>query len=701
MLLTAVERHIESGRYVEFCSGANSSLVDHIDRCKVVYTPSGIEALVPASTVRARYSKIYRSYNRIRSILASDTNEYLPFYRLHDDLLVEIWDYLDVCDRNNVAAVSRRLRSLALNTARLWRFINLDGSLSVPRIETLLKRAEVVPLHIRATDHHLRELRPSFPLTRIFLPLPPLPLPQLPPPPLSYHNFPSPSGFYSRYLLSPGLFHPQYPPLQPILIPPKHLQLSAKIISRAIVLDIVSQQRQSTTNLKIELLAVPMPILRSLRLRSLQVSVSPPFQYNSRASTPVTKPFFSGRTPLLRHLSVIGSNLSWSAPVFCNLTYLLVRKPDTRVSVSLLVQILRGCPSLTYLGLEAAILSSVPNETCSSVKLPSLERLYITDMDTRRISAALNRISAPHALECDFTSADWSWFDSTHLATNSSPFNNLEATQHVILRDMEHCTSRWTIECRWEGNQAVRFHFDPAAAYNLPRVRDEANDTARFIDTLRRSPILLDQVQSLTLRGAFNIATITRILGLFPAIESLSTRGTYPSPGSMGESWSIIDILSVQYCPQLRAIDIGPSPAPYSLLMWLSSRSAPGGKCCRLNRVVVTSVQPLPSEMRSKITSMLDKFLWRMATTPRAPYYTGRTIPLLPSFYPLQPFNVSTPHQVEGASWDTDDEEEWTRVPSPDEDPSNVSLCEQDDPTLVYCNRAWRGRWDYFAIPEK
>ena len=621
--------------------------------------------------------------------------------------MVEIWDYLDVCDRNNVAAVSRRFRSLALNTARLWRFINLDGSLSVPRIETLLKRAGVVPLHIRATDHHLRELRPSFPLTSLFWPLPPSPLPQPPHPHLSYHNLPSPPGFYSNDLPSPGLFYPQYPPLQPIPIPPRLLQLSAKIISRAIVLDVVSQQRQSTYNLGTELLAVPMPILRSLRLRSLQVSVSPPFQYIPRASTPVTKPFFSGRTPLLRHLSVIGFTLSWSAPVFCNLTYLLVRKPDTQVSISLLVQVLRACPSLTYLGLEAAIMSPVPNETFSSVELPRLQRLYITDMDTRRITAALNRISAPHVLECDFTSDDWAWPDSTHLATNSSPYNNLHSTQHVILRAMEHYRSHWTIECRWEANQAVRFHFDPEAVmrYNPPGVMDKAIETARFIDALRRSPILFGQVRSLTLRGAFDVATVTHILGLFPAIESLSTRstrGTYPPPGSVRENWSIIDILSVQYCPQLRAIDIGPSPRPYSLLMWLSARSAPGGRCSRLNRVVVTSVQPLPSKMRSRIASMLDKFLWRMATIPRASYYTGRTIPLLPPPFPLQPFtNISTPHQVEDASWDTDDEEEWTRVPSPDENSSNMPLGEQDDPTLVYCNRAWRGRWDYFANPEK
>ena len=616
--------------------------------------------------------------------------------------MVEIWDYLDICDRNNVAAVSRRFRGLALNTARLWRFINLKGSPSVPRIETLLKRVGVVPLYIRTTDHHLRELRPSLPPTSLPWPLPPAPLL---PPPLPYgflNSLPSPLGLPSYAPPPPGSFYPQYPSLQPNPIPPESLQLSAEIISRAAVLDIISQQCQSTYNLASELLAVPMPILRSLRLRSLQVSVASPFQYFLHATTSTVQPFFGGHTPLLRHLSVIGFNLSWFAPIFRNLTYLLVRKPDTQVSVSLLIEVLRGCPSLTYLGLEAAISSTGPTEISSSVELPSLQRLYITDMDTRRITAALNRISAPHVLECDFTSADLAWFDNTHLATNSSPFNNLQAAQHVTLRAAEHDAYHWTIECRWEANQAVRFHFNPAAVatYHPPGTRDDSNEIARFIDTLRRSPILFGQVRSLTLWGAFNIATLARIFGLFPAIESLSTTRIYPSRGSVGENWSIVDILSVQYCPQLRAIDL-PALAPYDLLMWLSARSAPGGECSRLNRVVVTSMQPLPSKMRSKIAPILDKFMWRMPTIPKLPYNGECYTPLLSPTFPLQPFaNVSTPHQVEDGSWDTDDEEEWTKVP-PYEYLSNVPSDVQDDPTLVYCDRAWRGRWDYFAIPEK
>jgi hypothetical protein len=702
-----VEQHIERGRYVGFSSGANSSLVDHIDRCKVVHTPAGIEALVPASIVRERHSKIYGTYNRVRRVLASDSNEYLPFYRLHDDLMVEIWDYLNVCDRHSIAAVSRRFRSIALNTARLWRFINFNGSPCFPRIETLLKRAGVTPLHIRVTDHHLREIRPSLPIPSLPWPLPPPPPPLPPPPHGFYPNLPPPPNFYPYVPPPTGLFYPQYPPNSPIPIRPKSLQPSVEILAQAAVLDILAQKYQFGSHPEIKSLTVPMPMLRSLRLRSLRVSVSPRsyYHYPQLASTLAIKPLFGGHTPLLRHLSVVQFNLSWSDSVFRNLTYLLVRRPDIPVSGSFLVQILRTCPSLTYLGLEAAISPTGPNETPSSVELPALQRLYITDIDTRRITAALNHISAPNVLECDFTSADWAWFDSTQLTINSSPFNNLQTTQHVTLRATERYAYRWTIECRWEANQVVRFHFDPAAVmtYYTPGARNEDNETTRFIDTLYRSPILFDQVRSLTLRGAFSVATLTRIFGLFPAIESLSTRGTYPLriPGNENGS-TVLDILSVRYCPQLRAIDIGASPAitPFGLFMWLSARSAPGGDCSKPNRVVVTSGQPLSLRMRSKVASMLDKFLWRMPTIPRPPSSGGSNSPLLyPTSVPHPFTNMDTSQPIEDGSWDEEDEEEWTRVPSPDEYPSNVTLDAQDDPTLVYCDRALQGRWDYFAIP--
>jgi hypothetical protein len=92
-----------------------------------------------------------------------------------------------------------------------------------------------------------------------------------------------------------------------------------------------------------------------------------------------------------------------------------------------------------------------------------------------------------------------------------------------------------------------------------------------------------------------------QIFGLFPGIESHSSRGVYPRRiGGAEYSGTVLDILSLQYSPQLHAIGAGAWPflAPLNLLKWLSARSAPGGSCSRLNKVVL-SEQPLPSKMTS------------------------------------------------------------------------------------------------------
>ena len=68
------------------------------------------------------------------------------------------------------------------------------------------------------------------------------------------------------------------------------------------------------------------------------------------------------------------------------------------------------------------------------------------------------------------------------------------------------------------------------------------------------------------------------------------------------------------------------------------------------------------------------------------------------TLYPL-PFILKVTQQNEDGSWDNDDED-WTRVPSPSLlQPQHILSDMQDDPTIVYCDRALQGRWSYFAIP--
>jgi hypothetical protein len=653
---------------------------DHVDRCKVVHTPVGIEALVPEPMVRERYGKVYAAYNRIRSVLASDCNEYLPFYRLHDDMVVEIWDYLSVVDRHNIAMVSRRFRSIALNTAHLWTFINFDNFRSVPQTRTLLKRAGTAPLHLRVNNN--------------LAVMPPL----LSPP-------------------FPGL--PPTPPPAPFKPLPSQSDLIASI-PKAAVLDAFVFRKDSSppdpphfhagTRLKLEALTMPMPLLRSLRL-----SMQPVHPFGMQPATPnITDPLFSGHTPLLSHVAVVQCNLALSDPIFVNLTYLLIRRPDNPFDLSRLVVVLRASPSLTYLGLEAAIAPTSLDTTTLSVELPALQRLYIADRDTWRVIAALRHIKTPNVLECDFTSPDATWFDG-HTTTGTSPFSHLHATQEVTLTVAEKYTHRFIIECRWDAKYAVRFHLDPTFMnYYVPTAgrRDHEDETFRITDTLRGSPILFGQVRSLTLRGGFSIKTLTQILWLFASIERLSTRYLTPPRKDMfgvADSTKLFSILSSNYCRQLRAIDIGdwPELTPWGLHNWVSARWGGEDGCSRLKEVMVSSEKPLPSEARYCISVMLDKFLWRKPKPPKPVYnpYMGcwRTPPsfsAFPATLPTSspPSDVST-QVVEDGSWDEDDEDNEPARVSDLIGPLPPNTSVEDDTTLIYCDPALRTRWDYFAIP--
>ena len=639
----------------------------------------GIEAFVPESTVRERYYKIDRTYSRIRSALAGDCNEYLPFYRLHDDLMVEIWVYLSILDRHHLAQVSQRFRSVALNTPRLWAFIDFNNAPSVLRSDTFLKRAGTAPLHVRVNNHGMP---PTLPPPLYGYPLPRPPVPCLPPP-LNVI-----ASIRRAAVIDAMLFRKEPPPPGPAF------------------------QNQAGSRLRLDDLTIPAPLLRSLRLSMLPVMQLSTYQdHIEQASTQVTGPLFGGNTPLLRHVALIQCHITWVDPVFRNLTYLLVRKPDTPLDISRLVQVLQASPSLTYLGLETAIAPGEPDTMLSNAELLALQRLYITDKDTHRIVAALRRISAPNLLECDFTSADSSWFEEP--ITAFSPFSHLHATQEVTLTVTEHHTYRCTTEYRWGVTRAVRLHLDPTVInHYVTTWRGYEDQTAKLINTLRSSPIFFGRIRSLTLRGCFSDTNLIHVLPMFPAIERLSTRHISPPRNhGIGKGTAVTDILSLECCRQLRAIDIGPWPEnfPSNLVRWVSARSGGEAGCCKLTEVIVTSEKPLPSKVRSSFDAMLDRFLWRKATVPKQPQY-GPSFYYPPGWYPppVIPTGVppsipepTTSQFVEGASWDED--EEWAKVSSPPDPifalPPNLNPSVLDDPTLIYCDRVLQGRWDYFAMP--
>jgi hypothetical protein len=55
--------------------------------------------------------------DKLKCDLAGDANEYTPIYRLPDDILVEVWDWLSVDDRIGLTAISKRWRRVALQTS--------------------------------------------------------------------------------------------------------------------------------------------------------------------------------------------------------------------------------------------------------------------------------------------------------------------------------------------------------------------------------------------------------------------------------------------------------------------------------------------------------------------------------------------------------------------------------------------------------
>jgi hypothetical protein len=81
---------------------------------------------------------------------------------------------------------------------------------------------------------------------------------------------------------------------------------------------------------------MPMSLLHSLRLSVLPVAMAS-FHGIQHAFTQVTEPLFGGHIPLLRYVVLIQWDINWFDPVICNLTGLLIQRPDAPFNVSNLV----------------------------------------------------------------------------------------------------------------------------------------------------------------------------------------------------------------------------------------------------------------------------------------------------------------------------------------------------------------------------
>jgi hypothetical protein len=82
-------------------------------------------------------------------------------------------------------------RSIALNTAHLWTFINFSNLPSVPRSDIVLKCARRAPLHIRLNSHLCQKPSLLPPILYRYPPPPPvMPFGPLPPPPAVIASIP-------------------------------------------------------------------------------------------------------------------------------------------------------------------------------------------------------------------------------------------------------------------------------------------------------------------------------------------------------------------------------------------------------------------------------------------------------------------------------------------------------------------------------
>jgi len=618
-------------------------------RCRAQPSPLCIDAVPPLTTIRDQCNTVCTVLDRIKSNLAGDSNEWLPFYKLPAHLLVEIWDYLSIQDRLSITAVSRYFRSIALDSPSLWKYLAAGSGVPQRQFDTLLVRAGRSRLHIVVRDQMYQ-----------------IPIHRLAP--------------YAGFVAISSLL---------------------AVIPRATVLDTgvyknlgnIGQQSQVSHNmLDIGSLTVPMPWLQSLRLVHTLSPSLPPVQQ------PTIPLLFGGYTPALRHLSITNGHFSWHDPIYNHLTYLLIRRPFSRCDFHQLVNILHSCPNLEFLGLDNVLGSDDVSQ--QGIALPLLERLLIAESDPYRVRALLDRLNAPNTMECDFIIPDWSLISKE--PSESSPLRVIGAIREISIYSTFHHPYRCILECRADERRALRCQFDMNTRPQVFVVEQQA----RLYEALKSSYIPFDQVQKLTLSGVFSSQMVSQFFDLFPSIETLRARDLRfnPVPGHLIVN-TFTDLLSVEHFSKLRDIEIGPSLAPSfaALRIWLIARTSPKSGCSKISNVLVASHQPLSKASRVKIASIVDKFKWKKATGS----LTAQSMP--PVLIPA-PGIVTVPSQVNTTTTLEDGEDGWDEDVDMDAEneastavrnlyeryPSRTLL---DDPMLQYCHPSLQTKWDYWALP--
>jgi len=228
-------------------------------------------------------------------------------------------------------------------------------------------------------------------------------------------------------------------------------------------------------------------------------------------------------------------------------------------------------------------------QTQRGVTLPRLERLFVVDTDTYRISSFLEQLSTPNSVECDFISVDWALLNRRTLPV-SSPLGRFTLTEAVTMVSSSHYPFKWMIECRWETRGAIRCHFD-SSANDQPMNITVDDQQSRLINSLKDSIVLF---KTLTIRGMSTSGSAQQILELFPSVETLriGCLTLNPSHGQTNAE-SIKEMLWTDYRSQVQNIEIVLCPVSHVCTASLPSAKIVG-RVHGMNAHRLTSVNRMP-----------------------------------------------------------------------------------------------------------
>jgi len=401
----------------------------------------------------------------------------------------------------------------------------------------------------------------------------------------------------SRSYITPFFYNYYPPPCPPVLVNKGITGAVLAALPRATVLDTAAHKSSGTSVIipprviSVESLSMPIPVLTSLRLFEPVRSIPPlpPPLGQQPAPQPA---LFAGVTPSLRHLAVLDTTLEWSDPIYKNLTYLHIRRPSTRCTFPRLFDILRVCPDLTYLGLGAVIGMGDSFQTQRGVSLPRLERLFVVDTDTYRISSFLEQLSTPNSVEYDFISVDWALLNRRTLPV-SSPLGRFTLTEAVTMVSSSHYPFKRMIECCWATRGVIHCHFD-SSANDQPMNITVDDQQSRLINSLKDSVVPSERVKTLTMHGTSTSGNAAQILESFPSVETLRTGCLTLNPSHrQTNAESIKDMLWTDYCSQLQNIEIVLCPVAHVCTASLPSAKIIGrGHGTNAHRL--TSVNRMP-----------------------------------------------------------------------------------------------------------